>query len=189
VVEAVLALDRAPKREVSREEDVGPVQCREQKPARRPEPDSGHLRQDCLDLLVGHSRQRFVAEPPVDEAFGERPERLALASREAGVAQNLWVGREELLRRRHVAVESLLEVPDDRSGRGDRQLLPATWKTSVPKASSGGSSSVQARGRKSGRSSIRRASTGSVSPRNSRAFGSASGERLRGRLSTLISRS
>ena len=46
---------------------------------------------------------------------------------------------------------------------------PATWKTSVPKASSGGSSSIQARGRKSGRASISRASTGSAFRRNSRA--------------------
>src|SRR6266576_1115009 len=63
---------------------------------------------------------------------------------------------------------------------------PATWKTSVPKASSGGSSSIQARGRKPGRASIRRASTGSAFRRNSRALRSASAARLRGRLSTLI---
>ena len=63
---------------------------------------------------------------------------------------------------------------------------PATWKTSVPKASSGGSSSIQARGRKSGRASISRASTGSAFRRNSRASGSAIAARLRDGASTLM---
>ena len=64
---------------------------------------------------------------------------------------------------------------------------PATWKTSVAKASRRGSSSIQARGRKSGRSSIRRRSTGSADRRKSRALRSAFGARLRGMASTLMS--
>ena len=63
---------------------------------------------------------------------------------------------------------------------------PATWKTSVPKESSGGSSSSQARGRKSGRASISRLSTGSALRRNSRALRSASAARLRVGASTLM---
>ena len=50
---------------------------------------------------------------------------------------------------------------------------PATWKMSVPKASSRGSSSIHARGRKSGCASISRARTGSAFRRSSRALGSA----------------
>src|SRR6266404_2117174 len=50
---------------------------------------------------------------------------------------------------------------------------PATWKMSVANASSGGSSSSHARGRKFGRASISFASTGSAFRRNSRAVGSA----------------
>src|SRR5690348_14927771 len=53
---------------------------------------------------------------------------------------------------------------------------PATWKMSVPKASNGGSSSAQARGRKSGRASMSRARTGSAFRRNSRAAGSATAD-------------
>src|SRR5260370_10465124 len=56
---------------------------------------------------------------------------------------------------------------------------PATWKMSVPKASSGGSSSIHARGRKSGRASISRASTGSAFRRTSSASASAAAARLR----------
>src|SRR5690242_20277407 len=55
----------------------------------------------------------------------------------------------------------------------------------VPNASSGGSSSIHARGRKPGCASMTRASTGSALRRNSRAFRSASGERCRGRAATL----
>ena len=45
---------------------------------------------------------------------------------------------------------------------------PTTWKMSVPKASSGGSSSSQARGWNSGRASISLARIGSERRRNSR---------------------
>ena len=40
--------------------------------------------------------------------------------REAAVAQHLRIGCEQLGRRRHVPLESALEVRDDRPGRGDR---------------------------------------------------------------------
>src|ERR1700745_965483 len=63
---------------------------------------------------------------------------------------------------------------------------PATGKPSVRTASSGGSSSIQARGRNSGRASISRASTGSAFRRNSLASGSAIAARLRDGASTLI---
>jgi hypothetical protein len=57
---------------------------------------------------------------------------------------------------------------ENRACRYDGQLLtPTTWKTSVAKASSGGSSSIHARGRKSGRASISCASTGSAFRRDS----------------------
>src|SRR5689334_14448116 len=55
----------------------------------------------------------------------------------------------------------------------------------VPNASSGGSSSIHARGRKPGCESMTRASTGSALRRNSRAFRSASGAGCRGRAATL----
>src|ERR1700741_3630953 len=64
---------------------------------------------------------------------------------------------------------------------------PATWKTSVPNPSRGGRSSSHALGRKSGRASISFARTGSALRRNFRASGSATGARLRGLLSPLIS--
>ena len=67
VVEAVRSLDRAPEREVAGEKDVGPVESHEQEPARGPQPDSGHLGQGCLDLVVGHARERLVAQASVDE--------------------------------------------------------------------------------------------------------------------------
>src|SRR5262249_29915398 len=50
-------------------------------------------------------------------------QRLALPRREAAVAQQLRIGREQLRGRGHVTSESLLQVPDDRAGRGDRKLL------------------------------------------------------------------
>ena len=72
MVEAVRSLDRAPEREVAREKDVRPVESHEQEPARGPQPDAGHLGQGCLDLLVGHARERLVAQASVDEPLRER---------------------------------------------------------------------------------------------------------------------
>ena len=123
MIESVGSLDRAPEREVAREEHVGPIEGDEQEPARRPRPDPGHLAQGRLDLLVGHAGERLVAEASVAEPLRERAQRLTLAGREAAVAQHLRIGREQLGRRRHVPSESLLEVSDDRPRRGDRQLL------------------------------------------------------------------
>src|SRR5581483_2683118 len=68
-------------------------------------------------------RQRLVAQSPVDEALGECAQRLTFPRREAAVAQDLRVDCEQLRGRGHAAPESLLQVPDDRAGRGDRQLL------------------------------------------------------------------
>ena len=56
---------------------------------------------------------------------------------------------------------------------GTESCCPTTSKTSVPKASSRGSSSIHARGRKPGCASITRARTGSALRRKSRAVGSA----------------
>lgn len=70
----------------------------------------------------------------------------------------------------------VLSAPRDARGwcvARTESCWPATWKVSVPNESSGGSSFVQARGRKSGRSSISLARTGSARRRNARARGSA----------------
>ena len=123
MVEAVRSLDRAPEREVAREKDVGPIESHEQEPARGPRPDSGHLGQGRLDLVVGHARERLVAQASVDEPLRERAQGLALSSREAAVAQHLRISREQLGRRRQMPSESLLQMRDDRPGRADRQLL------------------------------------------------------------------
>ena len=123
VIEAVRSLDRAPEREVAREKDVGSVESHEQEPARGPQPDPGHLGQGCLDLVVGHARERLIAQASVDEPLRERAQRLALSSREAAVAQHLGISREQLDGRRKMPSESLLEMRDDRPGRADRQLL------------------------------------------------------------------
>ena len=56
---------------------------------------------------------------------------------------------------------------------------PATWKMSVPKASSAGSSSIQARGRKPGFASMIRPNSGSALRSEARALGSATAARLR----------
>src|SRR6185437_5066269 len=53
----------------------------------------------------------------------ERAQRQRLPRREATVAQNLRICCEQLSGRRHVTSELLLQAPDDRAGRGDRQLL------------------------------------------------------------------
>src|SRR6185436_12305217 len=83
VVESVESLDRAPQRDVAREEDVGPIECDEQEPMRRPRPDAGYFRQSGFDVVVGHAGQRAVAQASVDESLRERPNRRALAGGEA----------------------------------------------------------------------------------------------------------
>ena len=67
------------------------------------------------------------------ESVRERTQRLALANREATVAQHLRVGREQLCCRRHVPAESLLEMRDDRAGRGGGELLARDLERERPK--------------------------------------------------------
>src|SRR6185436_8084903 len=106
-VEAVRTLDRAPEREVARQKDVRPIESHEQEPARGPQPDSGYFGQGRLDLVIGHPRQRFIAQASVDEPLRERTQGLALSRREAAVAQHLRISREQFGRRRKMPSESL----------------------------------------------------------------------------------
>jgi hypothetical protein len=64
VVEAVRSLHRASKREVAREKVVRPIESHEQEPACGQRPDSGHLGQGRLDLVIGHARERLSLRRP-----------------------------------------------------------------------------------------------------------------------------
>jgi hypothetical protein len=86
---------------------------------RGPRPDPRNLGQRSLDLLIGHVRKRLVAQPAVDEPFRERPQGGALAGGHAARAKLLRVQREQLLRRRQMAAEPLLQPRDDRPSRAD----------------------------------------------------------------------
>jgi hypothetical protein len=48
-----------------------------------------------LAILVGHPRERCVAQPSVDEPLRERAQGRAFSSRESAVAQQLRIGREQ----------------------------------------------------------------------------------------------
>jgi hypothetical protein len=132
MVESVLTLDRALEGQVARQKHVGPVERHEQEAARRPRSDTRNVGQCGLDLFVGHVREGFFAQASVDEPLGERPQRRALSSREAAVAQHLRIGGEQLGRRRQMPSESLLQVRDDRAGRADRELLAGDLEDERP---------------------------------------------------------
>lgn len=149
----------------------GAVARYEQEAVRRPRPDSGDLGQRRLDLVVGHAREGFVAQSSLDEALGERTERRALSQRDRSLEApaDSWPAAPR-------PTGDVLSAPRDARGwcvARTESCWPAIWKISVPNESSGGSSFVQARGRKSGRSSISLARTGSARRRNARARGSA----------------
>ena len=86
MVEGIHAADRAPQRQITGEEDVGPIEAYEQEAARRPWPDSWYLGQGRFNFRVGHSRQRIVAQAAVEEALCERSQRGALPGRHAAVS-------------------------------------------------------------------------------------------------------
>src|SRR5205814_4849542 len=69
------------------------------------------------------SSDLLLAQASVDEPLRERAQGLALSSGEAAVAQGLGISREQLGGRGQMPSESLLQMRDDRSGRGDGQLL------------------------------------------------------------------
>jgi hypothetical protein len=69
VVQPVESLDGVSQREVPGEEQVGPIERKDQEPARCPRPDTGHLGEGGLDLVIGHTKQRFITEAPVHEPF------------------------------------------------------------------------------------------------------------------------
>src|SRR5258708_1066648 len=132
VVETVDPLDRATQCDIAREKDVWAVQRDEQETVRRPRPDALHRGQGCLDLFVCHAFKRRIAQPPVDESLRQRPERLALASREPGGTKYLRIGCQQLGRRRQMIAESLFDAGHDRAGRSDRQLLADDLENQCP---------------------------------------------------------
>ena len=109
-------------------------------------PMPGHLGEGRLDLVVGHARERLVAQASVDEPFRERAQRRALASREAASRSTCGSAASSSAGDGRCPPKRSSRRDDDRPRRPTESCWPATWKMSVPKASSGGSSSIQRAG-------------------------------------------
>jgi hypothetical protein len=84
---------RPVEREILGKPHVGPVERHDQKAVRRPRPDPRDFGQLRLDLVIGHARQRLVAQLAVDEPAGERAQGGGLAVGHAAGPELLRVDR------------------------------------------------------------------------------------------------
>ena len=117
------------------------------------------------DLLVGQRGQGVLVQPAVGQPLGQLAQRADLPPGQARGAEGAGVGGEQFGGGGEAAAEQVLMRARVRRVAATDSCWPVTWNSRAPNRSIGGSWASHARGSKSGRSSISRASTGSASRR------------------------
>ena len=170
VVEPVGPLDGAAERDVPREEDVGAVARYAKEAVRRPRPDSWtSVNIASTSSSDMRAKASSLSRPSTKRAASARI--VAPFRSETALSKHPRICGQQLRGRRETS-SVRLETREDGASPGPRAVGRPPGRSAF-RASRGGSSFVQARGRKSGRSSISLARTGSARRRNARARGSA----------------
>src|SRR3954469_3751113 len=123
-LEPVRPHDRVAHPEVTRGQDIGPVEGEHEEHVGGPLADPLDGGQLADDLLVGQLREAVELELALEDVLGQGAQVGDLRAREArGCPQLLGGVGEDLLGRRRAAVEALREAPPDRAGGEHGELL------------------------------------------------------------------
>jgi hypothetical protein len=172
MVELIGGPDRLAQGKIARQHDVFPAERDDQSTLHGPRADARDRGQLGHQLIIGQTGQGVRVQPAVRQPPGEITERADLPPGQPGLAQLIGIGVQQLGGRGQPPAVQGLDAGQRVPGCCDRQLLADDLKQQGTEEVMGGSWAIQARGSKSGRSSISRASTASACRRRSRACSS-----------------
>src|SRR6185312_6418104 len=162
VVEVVGGPDGLAQRQVAGQDDVFPAERDDHGTLHGPGADPGNGGELVQQLVVGQAAEHVLVQPAVRQASGEVAQGGDLPPGQPSLAEPGGVYRQQFGGGGEVAAEQSLDAGQGPAGGGTDSCCPVTWNSSAPYRSIGGSWVIHARGSKSGRSSMSRASTGSA---------------------------